>query len=61
VLRDQGQCEEAEEMHLQVLGLMEKVLDEQHPSTLTGMNNLAVVLSNQGKCEQADVSTNTRA
>jgi hypothetical protein len=40
---------------------MEKVLDEQHPSTLTGMNNLAVVLSNQGKCEQADVSTNTRA
>jgi hypothetical protein len=40
---------------------MEKVLDEQHPSTLTGMNNLPVVLSNQGKCEQADVSTNTRA
>jgi hypothetical protein len=31
-------------------------------STLTSMNNLAEVLSRQGKCEQAEnPSTNTRA
>jgi hypothetical protein len=29
------------------------VLGKEHPSTLTSMNNLALVLSNQGKYEEA--------
>jgi tetratricopeptide (TPR) repeat protein len=53
VLRDQGKYEEAEETYPQAFGLMEKVLDKQHPSTLTSMDNLAVVLSNQAGYEQA--------
>ena len=43
-----------EEIHRQVLGLTETVLDKEHPDTLTSMNNLATVLSDQGKYEQAE-------
>jgi hypothetical protein len=34
VLSDQGEYEQAEEMHRQVLGLLETVLGKEHPSTL---------------------------
>jgi Flp pilus assembly protein TadD len=53
VLDNQGKYEEAEQMHRQALGLKEKVLGQQHPSTLGSMNNLAVVLGSQGKYEEA--------
>ena len=32
----------------------EKMLGKEHPSTLTSMNNLALVLSSQGKYEKAE-------
>jgi len=38
----------------QALGLRETVLDKEHPSTLTSMNNLAGGLSDQGTYEQAE-------
>ena len=38
----------------QVLGLRDTVLGKEHPSTLTSMNNLAMVLRDQGKYEQAE-------
>jgi hypothetical protein len=41
VLRSQGKYEEAEGMHRQVLELREKVLDQEHPSTLSSKDSLA--------------------
>jgi hypothetical protein len=38
----------------QVLGLREAVLSKEHPSTPTNMNDLAMVLKDQGKYEQAE-------
>ncbi|KAK4182065.1 kinesin light chain 3, partial [Podospora australis] len=35
------------------LGLMKTVLGEEHPEALTSMNNLALVLNDQGKYEEA--------
>ena len=54
VLRGQGKYEQAEEMHRQVLRLMETVLGKQHPDTLTSMNNLAYLLSNRKRFSEAD-------
>ena len=41
-------------MHRQTLELREKVLGPEHPDTLTSMNNLAEVLTDQGKYEAAE-------
>ncbi|KAK5260321.1 hypothetical protein LTR40_004369 [Exophiala xenobiotica] len=49
-----GRYGEAEEMHRQTLDLREKVLGEEHQSTLGSMNNLALVLRQQGKYEEAE-------
>jgi hypothetical protein len=38
----------------QALRLQETVLGKEHPDTLTSMNNLAGVLRDQGKHEQAE-------
>jgi hypothetical protein len=46
--------EQAEETHRQAFRLMETVLGKEHPSTLASMNNLAMVLGDQGKYEQAE-------
>jgi hypothetical protein len=46
--------EQAEDMHRQTLKLGEQVLGREHPEALTSMNNLAIVLSEQGKYEQAE-------
>ena len=59
VLSDQGKYEQAEEMHRQVLGLMETVLGNEYPDTLTSMGNLAEVLSHQGP-RRTDRSRNMR-
>ena len=37
-----------------MLDLRERVLGKEHPNTLLSMGNLALVLSNQGKYQQAE-------
>jgi len=54
VLGSQGKYAEAEEMHWQALELKEKVLGQEHLSTLSSMNNLAGVLRSQGKYAEAE-------
>jgi hypothetical protein len=54
VLSDQGKYDETRDMHRQVLKLMETVLGKAHSLTLKSMDNLAAVLGNQGKYEQAE-------
>ena len=49
-----GKYREAESIHQQALDIKEKVLGEEHPSTLASMNNLAEVLRQQGKYEEAE-------
>jgi hypothetical protein len=41
-------------MNRQMLARREKVLGPEHPSTLTSMSNLALVLDSQGKYEEAE-------
>jgi tetratricopeptide (TPR) repeat protein len=52
--RISGKYAEAEGMHRQTLELKEKVLGQEHPSTLSSMNNLALVLRSQGKYKEAE-------
>jgi len=47
VLRRQGKCEQAEEIHGQVLGLMETTLGKEHLDTLMSMDNQGNVLIDQ--------------
>ncbi len=54
MLRDQGKCEQAEEMFRQALRLRETVLGKEHPDTLTSMYNLAYVLSNRERFSEAN-------
>jgi tetratricopeptide (TPR) repeat protein len=54
VLGIQGKYAEAKGIHRQALALWEKVLGQEHPSTLTSMNNLAAVLERQGNYEEAE-------
>ena len=41
-------------MYRQAPALMKTVLGKKHPSTLRSMNNLAEVLSSQGKYKEAE-------
>ena len=41
-------------MHRKALALMETVLGKEHPDTLTSMDNVALLLSSQGKYEEAE-------
>jgi tetratricopeptide (TPR) repeat protein len=50
--RISGKYKEAEQMHRQALELKQKVLGQEHPSTLDSLNNLALVLGSQGKYEE---------
>jgi hypothetical protein len=43
-------------MQRQALGLSEKVLGKEHPSTLTSMDNLSLMLRDQGKYEEAEAT-----
>jgi tetratricopeptide (TPR) repeat protein len=49
-----GQYASAEASHRQELSLSKGVLGPEHPSTLTSMSNLALVLNSQGKYEEAE-------
>jgi hypothetical protein len=44
-------------MHRQALGLIKTVLGKEHPSTLASMNNLALVLRDQGRYEQVLIAS----
>ena len=48
-------------MHREALRLSETALDKEHPDTLTSMNNLALVLDDQGKYKQAEKMHRTQA
>jgi tetratricopeptide (TPR) repeat protein len=54
MLSRQSKYEQAEEMHRQALRLKETVLGKEHPSTLMSMNNLTLMLSDQGQYEEAE-------
>jgi hypothetical protein len=53
-----GKYEQAEEMYRQALRLSEMVLGKEHPSTLTSMNSLALVLGGWGESKQRDEDDN---
>ncbi|CAI7635713.1 unnamed protein product [Penicillium palitans] len=50
----EGQWEEAENLHMQVVKTRKKKLGEDHPSTLTSMANLAATYRDQGRWEKAE-------
>jgi tetratricopeptide (TPR) repeat protein len=52
---EMGRYEVAREMNQNAIEAREKVLGREHPSTLTSMSNLALVLESQGKYEEAEV------
>ncbi len=49
-----GKYREAEPVHRQTFALKKKVLGNEHPHTLTSMNNLARILNNQGKHKESE-------
>jgi hypothetical protein len=53
MLHKQRQWEEARRLHEEVLGRQRKVLGDDHPDTLASMNNLAIVVADLGKREEA--------
>ncbi|KAE8372665.1 violaceus kinesin [Aspergillus bertholletiae] len=53
-LYSDGRWKEAEELEVQVLQLRKQVLGLEHPYTLTTMNNLASIYSNQGRWKEAE-------
>jgi tetratricopeptide (TPR) repeat protein len=53
-LSSDGRYEEAEELQMQVMQTSKRVLTDEHPSTLTSMNNLASTYSNQGRWKEAE-------
>ena len=55
VLSRQAKYEEAEEMHRQVLTLMETVLGKEHPDTLTSVYCLAHLLHQNKRYKDAEV------
>ncbi|PVH75932.1 FabD/lysophospholipase-like protein, partial [Cadophora sp. DSE1049] len=53
-LDSDGRWKEAEALLVQVTNFRKKVLGEEHPDTLTSMNNLARLFQSQGKYEAAE-------
>jgi len=51
--RHQGRWKEAEELDVQVVEKRKRVLGQEHPDTLTSMNNLAWTLKSQGRDDEA--------
>jgi hypothetical protein len=56
--RQTGKYIEGEKMYRQTLQLTKGVLGDDHPSTLASMNNLAIVLRQQGKHAEAKEQSN---
>ncbi|KAF2741890.1 hypothetical protein M011DRAFT_472716, partial [Sporormia fimetaria CBS 119925] len=53
-LYSDGRWKEAEELGVQVMEARKRVLGEEHPNTLTSMNNLAATYRNQGRWKEAE-------
>ncbi|CAN9176515.1 unnamed protein product [Alternaria alternata] len=53
-LYNEGRWEEAEELQVQVMETMKRVLTDEHPDTLTSMGNLASTYRNQGRWKEAE-------
>ena len=51
---NQGRCEEAEKLQMQVMEISKTKLGADHPSTLTSMGNLASTYWKQGQWEEAE-------
>ncbi|KAI0570450.1 kinesin light chain 1, partial [Pyrenophora tritici-repentis] len=49
-----GQYASAETSHQKASSLRKEALGPEHPSTLTSMSNLALLLDSQGKYEEAE-------
>ncbi|KAF1975254.1 hypothetical protein BU23DRAFT_435962, partial [Bimuria novae-zelandiae CBS 107.79] len=52
-LYSDGRYEEAEELEVQVMETRKRVLGEEHPDTLTSMNNLAFTQQCQARYTEA--------
>jgi hypothetical protein len=50
---NQGRWKEAEELQVQVMQTRKRVLGDEHPDTLTSMNNLAITLELQSRHKEA--------
>ncbi|PGG95437.1 hypothetical protein AJ79_10066, partial [Helicocarpus griseus UAMH5409] len=48
-----GRWKDAEELEMQVMKIMKRVLGTEHPDTLTSMDNLAYTLKSLGSVEDA--------
>ncbi|KAI1672676.1 TPR-12 multi-domain protein [Pyrenophora tritici-repentis] len=53
-LSSDGRYEEAEELEVQVMHTSKRVLDDEHPYTLTSIANLAATYRNQGRWKEAE-------
>ncbi|PCG88113.1 Tetratricopeptide-like helical [Penicillium occitanis (nom. inval.)] len=53
IYKEQGRWKEAEELFVQVMEMRERVLDVEHPYTLSSMANLAFTLKEQGRRAEA--------
>jgi tetratricopeptide (TPR) repeat protein len=53
-LLSDGRYKEAEELLVEVIETRKRVLADEHPDTLTSMNNLASTYSNQGRWNEAE-------
>jgi hypothetical protein len=51
--RNQGRWKEMEELGVQVMQTMKRVLGDEHPDTLTSMHNFAFTLQSQARREEA--------
>ena len=56
-LADQGQYAEAKAIEREVLAVWKRVLEDEHPDTLTSAGNLARSLSDQGKHVETEAVT----
>jgi tetratricopeptide (TPR) repeat protein len=54
VFSEAGYLVEAEKLEVQAMEMRKRVLGEDHPFTLTSMNNLASALSNRGRYKEAE-------
>ena len=51
---NQGRWKEAEELRVQVMEISKRVLDKEHPDTLSSMANLALTNQDQGQWKEAE-------
>ena len=54
VMKENGDCKNAEELEVQVMDIRKQVLGAEHPGTLTIMSNLADTYWNQGRWDEAE-------